>query len=1090
MSCEEADSQGLFAPSPNDCFAEHATCCHIPNMMPPADYSCCYPYKSCENGPCYSGYPALAYNGTMNACRCKVAFEYETCYDYGTCWMNCNPLAGPCWLNTYCDDNDWCTSDACGIALGDDDYSCLYGQSCPLQQVYCMVPVCINATQQCTYEEDPNICQGGGSLCFVGKCNHTDGSCYTEPIDCDDQNPCTMDICFPQSGCIHIEKLCNDGLNCTYDGCDQDTGECIGIPLSCDDNNSCTSDYCSEALGGCVHAGEAEECTDYNTCTVDSCDPITHGCSHTPVVCQSPNWCLEGVCSDDAGGVCRYTRKDCNDGDPDTVDFCDLQTQACTNGYAPPDHCVPTPDDGCHFGVLNMQTGGCDTFNVSCDDGNLCTTESCIPQVGCVWMGVSCPAQVCWVYDCNPETGLCDYYDYCNDGDSCTIDSCDPQHGCIHVDKTCDDGNACTIDICVPGVTGCIHVPKDCNDMNACTNDTCEEETGCVWRQILCEDDGDMCTMERCSNDAGGCIHEPRQCGPDTACLTWDCVPGHGCVATLASCDDNDTCTEDMCSIDAGGCVNEKMDCDDSNVCTVDECAPGIGCMHHTILCYDGDACTVDACSNDAGGCTYTPKNCDDGLASTLDWCNQGDGSCMHARFPCEDNFTCTYEVLDDATGSCAHMTVACGDGNPCTVDMCSEELGGECVHNQRFPCEAEDDCHIGYCDPATGTCASVEKDCDDGDWCTEDLCINGSCAHTKIECLQVPCFISWCYAGDGTCMQTPLDCDDHNPMTLDSCVDGACVWVLNPCDPPEEDKCTIASLNPLTGQCETRNRDCNDGNLCTVDSCRAEDGECIHEKVGCDDEDPCTIDECYPGTGVCSHVPKDCRDLNACTEDQCNPSTGDCIHIPPTPPGMPCGWRDDRVVRVFDGVGEEIIDDDRCVACTCFPETGMWYGIPTDCSDGDPCTIDLCIRGVGCKHFWKDCDDGDPCTWDACYSEGGGACVNTPIDCSDGDEYTNDTCYGILGECGHFDTRCGENSTNLCIKNESNPFGECIASTIDCDDGDPFTRDFCIPCKGCIHKRMGPGTVAIIVTVLLSILFLVGLVLVIVMCVTYRRYE
>ena len=35
------------------------------------------------------------------------------------------------------------------------------------------------------------------------------------------------------------------------------------------------------------------------------------------------------------------------------------------------------------------------------------------------------------------------------------------------------------------------------------------------------------------------------------------------------------------------------------------------------------------------------------------------------------------------------------------------------------------------------------------------------------------------------------------------------------------------------------------------------------------------------------------------------------------------------------------------------------------DCEDGNPCTNDLCISGLGCAHIPRagPCDDGNPCT-------------------------------------------------------------------------------------------------------------------------------
>lgn len=51
------------------------------------------------------------------------------------------------------------------------------------------------------------------------------------------------------------------------------------------------------------------------------------------------------------------------------------------------------------------------------------------------------------------------------------------------------------------------------------------------------------------------------------------------------------------------------------------------------------------------------------------------------------------------------------------------------------------------------------------------------------------------------------------------------------------------------------------------------------------------------------------------------------------------------------------------------------------DCDDGDPCTSDTCVAGVGCTHGPPlDCDDHDPCTADACDITTAG-CAHEPLD-------------------------------------------------------------------------------------------------------------
>lgn len=74
----------------------------------------------------------------------------------------------------------------------------------------------------------------------------------------------------------------------------------------------------------------------------------------------------------------------------------------------------------------------------ACDDSNACTTDTCDPDLGCIYTPINC-----------------------DDGDPCTIDTCDPQTGCVHTPVDCDDGDPCTVDTCDPEL-GCVHTPVDC----------------------------------------------------------------------------------------------------------------------------------------------------------------------------------------------------------------------------------------------------------------------------------------------------------------------------------------------------------------------------------------------------------------------------------------------------------------------------------------------------------------------------------------------------------------------------------------------------------------------------------------------------
>ncbi len=179
-------------------------------------------------------------------------------------------------------------------------------------------PVCVltilgcGSNSQC---DDDNPCTD--DVCTAGVCQNTpnaascdDGdACTTNdtcsggvcaggtPLSCDDGNVCTTDSCNPATGCVHTSNAgpCDDGNACTTsDTCSG--GSCVGGPaLVCGDGNACTDDTCNPA-SGCIYTNNTAPCDDGNACTTgDAC----------------------------AGGICvGGAPLDCNDLDPCTADSC------------------------------------------------------------------------------------------------------------------------------------------------------------------------------------------------------------------------------------------------------------------------------------------------------------------------------------------------------------------------------------------------------------------------------------------------------------------------------------------------------------------------------------------------------------------------------------------------------------------------------------------------------------------------------------------------------------------------------------------------------------------------------------------------
>ncbi|MEZ4459166.1 MAG: hypothetical protein R3E66_05475 [bacterium] len=203
------------------------------------------------------------------------------------------------------------------------------------------------------------------------------------------------------------------------------------------------------------------------------------------------------------------------------------------------------------------------------------------------------------------------------------------------------------------------------------------------------------------------------------------------------------------------------------------------------------DACHQGVCNATTGQCDAQPvadgTTCDDGdLCSTTDVCTAG--VCAGAAVDCTSSSDqCNTGVCNPATGACEAQPVT--DGTDCNdADLCSTGdacLGGSCVGLAVDCSGSADACHDAACNPADGLCVTnVKADgsvCDDSDACTvSDVCTNGTCGGTTLDCSGVT---DQCNAGlcsVGACVQNPVTdgtlCDAQNLCSwADSCQAGAC---------------------------------------------------------------------------------------------------------------------------------------------------------------------------------------------------------------------------------------------------------------------------------------------------------------------------
>ena len=981
---------------------------------------------------------------------CLIANQFGTCEGKRICTLEglapcdtaapaaevCDGLDNDCdgeVDNLLCDDGNACTEDLC-----DPETGCSHE---PLEGTSC---------------EDGDVCT------LADHCEA--GTCVGSGIDCDDGNLCTDDACNPTGGCAYTDNQidCDDGEPCTVkDTCSE--GSCSGyeVPCDCQENGDCGALEDGDQCNGTLYCDQTQlpyqcallpdsvvECDQpASPCLEALCDPANGLCSTVPANegggCEDGSACTAGDACED--GECQAGPKvNCNDGNPCTTDLCDPAT-----GCFHEENALPCNDgSSCTTGDV-CQDGAClGAGQLECDDGNVCTSDSCDPATGCTTAANDAlcdDGNACTVAD-QCTAGLCKGIGAleCDDESPCTTDSCDPELGCVHMANTqpCDDGNACTTgDLCGSGVcSGTGLLP--CNDGNPCTDDSCNPVDGCLHEPnaVPCDDLNTCTTEDLCNN--GKCQgNGSLECDDANPCTKDICLPNGGCQHEPAAgaCDDGDTCTvNDVC--EDGACQSGVApDCDDENPCTDDACLDG-QCIHtpNDANCDDSNACTLAALCAQGKCVPGTPLDCDDDNVCTTDSCAP-DSGCLHApnTLPCDDQNACTAKDVCADSLCVGAGELNCNDGNVCTDDTCDPDTGclnannsNECLDGD--VCTTGDQCDEGVCSPA-GT-----LDCDDGNPCTDDSCDPKiGCVHTAnaADCDDG----NACTDGDvckaGQCVGgPPPECGDDDICTTDSCVpDTGCVYVLNsaPCDDGEvctiNDKCADGAC--LGGD----TLPCNDDNLCTDDTCSTGIGcQFANNTVKCDDDNACTtLDVCASGECVGSAAP-DCDDGNVCTDDSCDADSG-CVNANNT-----AACSDSNACTT----------NDACAAGSCVG------GPATDCDDSNSCTSDSCNSDTGCVHTplvccgngVKDageaCDDGNQVGGDGCSAD----CKSVEYKHNNGQgkiwynsvatgTYNSSqgklSCQQTYGTCYYTTNDCA--GPGWC---QSNPGGKCWGWTSGCSGG------------------------------------------------------
>lgn len=493
------------------------------------------------------------------------------------------------------------------------------------------------------------------------------GCCHTD-ADCDDNDACTSDFCV-QSACAHSTVSCeDDGIPCTVDRCDRRLGCNFPVHELCEDHDRCTANFCTQGVG-CENF--TVDCGDDVPCTRDTCDRVT-GCLHTPVDerCDDNNACTFDAC---APGDPQAQPDGCINILPGSRGFV-----TCGNGDVDGNGVVDAGDVPGLIGCLE-RSGPFTPVNTGCPpadrdgDGDVDLND--------LRYAFNEP------FDCDPaacqtvQGGVC--ATHCPEKENCVSEAL-PLHearGLSGPDEKAfagtDETSACTC-----------RGDQDCR-VGMC--ERCDIPPG--HERGLCRPRCEKSNCERCVNGLCESTCDPRFCREcrDGRCVST-CSAGEGCVRVFGLLE--------------GRCFPLCRTQEDCPACEV--CIPASGtdraCAPCSVLDY---ACRNDVClrkcvrDSNCADC----QRCDEGVCVNNcppgKMCN-GRGECADGCMTEADCPNC--ETCLSAVGVEDRFCASCSDALQCL--LCND--AGRC----RSRCDA-DDCQVcragscrSACDAATERCA------------------------------------------------------------------------------------------------------------------------------------------------------------------------------------------------------------------------------------------------------------------------------------------------------------------------------------------------------------------------------------------------
>ena len=730
----------------------------LPDGTACSDLSSCTKGDTCQEGTCTGAAVAVA------ACQCS---SDEDCVDFDD-GDRCNGTfkcgaAGVCVFDfqsiVVCDasNDNACSTNTCDPTIGE-------GDPCVMRVL-----------------EDGTNC-ADGDRCMPDK-TCQDGACVGTPLDCSELTEgCLVGSCDRIQGCVrHIAEpglACTPSEPCASGGECNDEGDCIATNIGCDDDDPCTTDVCDELTGECQFIGpDRPTCDALGACAggvplrcelgeyrcdyaavagwsaVEKCDGKDDDCDgETDDACIAGEACVEGgllgawsgtmqACA----GTTTVAAAECGTG----WHVCSYATMvdALAGDNPPPGFYISASikfDPATGYSVIDHNSE-CFEFN------GVCTSAREVQAM--TWDGVFgatvAYAAEAWGCDNGLPASTCDTVRFA--GVMCCADECDSNDDCA-------DGSPCTTDTCVNGrcenapgtVVSCASVGVCAGLQPTCAPDgtlSCEYDGVAGWESIesTCDGldndcdgatdatDGDFLVAgELCELGVGVCAGATKRAG---ACIegAWSlCGPDDYSASSAfyedafeGLCDGRDNNCDG--ATDAGFVWSGRVigqSCDGVGECgsgTV-ECAPtSVGATCSTNPNGSASGASREACNGKDDDCDGETDELDDldpddapcGVAGVcaglpIARCSDGDWVCDTQGLPDFGSELC--DGLDnDCDGDTDEGFGAHGDlvGAACGPSDCPNGVVICMPDKLSAECSSDIDPHYEVCDGIDNDCAA-----------------------------------------------------------------------------------------------------------------------------------------------------------------------------------------------------------------------------------------------------------------------------------------------------------------------------------------------------------------------------------------------